>query len=643
MTTNKRNKKDELKIVQENASKMEKGAKYEAMFKQAQSFVQTRQDDIAENVAFYQGDQYKLPKYVDDKPWVIDMNVPHSTVAIQTRVASLNANDYVGELQAYSPEDTEAVESVSSLYLDYWEEMNIDDIINKSIEKAAVSREAYCHIVADANDVVGGNGNKRKGSFKAYLLDTASVWLDPKARNFDTCDYIFITSRMSKKQALNTYPELKGDDVVLSYNDSPKERGEIYVGNDYTTAQDDVVTKLIMYEKMYSNRKTKIMRRTLVGGFLVEEKEIKGLTRFPIAQLLWQSVEQSAYGLSLMDQLKPLQKAINSIESAITNTALAYSSPSVIVSKSSGINPVAVAKTIGAPGVVYHSNGNPNEAMASALTRVIDSSLMEIRNQYIHDINIIAGISGSFTGSLGTSGNTEGGSQIAVERAKVIENIILQNVSDYVEQITRILVSYLSYVFAGDDNIQTRKTEPTTGKVTWNRRSLPESVSNLNWSFFIDLSPRTKYAKITEQKTIKDLFQMQNQYDTPVKLLTFLDVLNTTSLRNMDELRERYHRISSQNAQSKVELISEIDAIATKYEIPSSLVTQAKVEVLQNEDKMPTLDQIMQYAEQMKAQMEAQIQQSNQEAQAMGLSEEAIQAAQAKVKDMKPSDLGIQK
>lgn len=54
-----------------------------------------------------------------------------------------------------------------------------------------------------------------------------------------------------------------------------------------------------------------------------------------------------------MDQLLNLQKAVCSIESAITNTAIAYAAPSMMVAKGSGVDPQMVAKANGAPGVVY--------------------------------------------------------------------------------------------------------------------------------------------------------------------------------------------------------------------------------------------------------------------------------------------------
>ena len=631
-----------LKSFDLEASK-EKGRKYKGMFEKSRVFVQDRLDDIVENVAFYQGDQYKLPQYtIENKPWVIQMNTPYSTIAIQTRVSSLIASDYIGELQPYDAADTEAVQSLAAIYQDFWEELGIDDIINASIEKAAYSREAYCHIVAEPETMRGGTTNKRKGSFKAYLLDTASVWLDPNARKFSECDYIFITSRISKKKAKSIYPMLDQDDVILLDDNTPEQRGEIFVGNDYVTEQSDVVTKIIMYEKKYKDKKVSIIRRTIITDIVVEEKEIKGLTDFPISQLVWEPVEQSAYGTSLMDKVKAIQKALNSIESAMTNTALAYASPSVVVSKSSGINPKSVAKTVGAPGVVYVANGDPNNAITTALGRVVDTALLDYKNQFEADINRIAGLSDAFIGSIGTSGNTEGGSQIAVNRAKIIEQIVLKNVASYVEQITRNLISYISYVYDGVNGISTRTASPSTGKVTWNERNVPKGAADLNWSFFVDLEPRTKFSKDQEQKTLKDLFQMQSQYDTPIKLISFLDILNTTSLRNIDELRDRYERLTNQTAENKVETIELIQSLGEKFEMDPELIKASQVEIVNGDKEMKITKQIMQQAQQLEAQMNAKMQQSNQEALEKGISPETIQQVQQQMQQgMKPSQLGL--
>ena len=81
-----------------------KAKKYNNMLKKAQNFMSNRLDDIEELMAFYEGSQYKLATYENNKPWVVQMNTPHASVNIDIRVSSLVALDYVGVLEPYSPQ-----------------------------------------------------------------------------------------------------------------------------------------------------------------------------------------------------------------------------------------------------------------------------------------------------------------------------------------------------------------------------------------------------------------------------------------------------------------------------------------------------------------------------------------------------------
>ena len=46
-----------------------------------------------------------------------------------------------------------------------------------------------------------------------------------------------------------------------------------------------------------------------------------------------------------MDRLLPLQKSVNSIESAITNVALQFAAPSFVLDKTKGVNPEGLCRS----------------------------------------------------------------------------------------------------------------------------------------------------------------------------------------------------------------------------------------------------------------------------------------------------------
>ena len=243
-----------------------KAKKYNNMLKKAQNFMSNRLDDIEELMAFYEGSQYKLATYENNKPWVVQMNTPHASVNIDIRVSSLVALDYVGVLEPYSPDDKDKVDVLQSIIEDLWGEMDLNSKITKAIHTGAIIREGYIHIMYDSKKIKGGKNRRMKGQIEAYPLDTAHVWLDPEARTFEDCNYIAVTERPSKNIVYKKYPFLKGRLNGSAF--SPSQRGEIFANNDYTTEQDDVVTKVIMYVKEYND--TADIARMFLADFFKE-------------------------------------------------------------------------------------------------------------------------------------------------------------------------------------------------------------------------------------------------------------------------------------------------------------------------------------------------------------------------------------
>ena len=74
-----------------------------ALWDKAQAFDKGRIDEYTELMAFYEGQQHLLSAYKTAKPWVVNINSPYATYAIDNRVSSLMANDYIGELEPLSP------------------------------------------------------------------------------------------------------------------------------------------------------------------------------------------------------------------------------------------------------------------------------------------------------------------------------------------------------------------------------------------------------------------------------------------------------------------------------------------------------------------------------------------------------------
>lgn len=593
MKNNKNKEKDVENIeIVDLSEELSKSKPYLDKFTKAKTFNNNRQDAYAELMAFYQGNQHLLKKYKNDTPWVVNMNTPYATIAIDNRVSSLLSNDYIGELLPLSADDIASVESLSKVYVREWRRMDIDEVVRNCIKTSAVVRESYCHIVTDSKDYIGNGNTKTLGKMEAYSIEPACVYIDPNARNLKDARYMFVTGRMSKEEAIEKYPKIKAlKESGNSY--TPEDRGEVYYDNDYTTEQEDIFTVITYYGK----EKGKLRRVKMVNGIIVDNK-LQNRKLFPIAQMRWEKAAQSCYGLSLMDRVLCLQKAITSIESAITNTAMSYAAPSMMVRKGCGVDPNVVAKANGAPGVVYAVDGNLDNAIKPVIPPKIQQEILNIKVDFQNQIDKITGNSNQFLGDIGTAGNTSGGTTVAVERAKIIELSVLNNIREFVKDITDIIVENISMMYAGE-TLTYNDGKKTNGEYQFNSIEMPdkESLKKAKYQYYIELEKKTPYSKERQKELLLEIYQLERQYDTAVKTITISDVIKNMDLENKDEIIERFNQLNYQDAATKANTVNEILTVGNEYGIDQNLLLQAVAEIIGNQKETPSVDEVMKQLE----------------------------------------------
>lgn len=601
---------------------MKSFAEYYQLYRDARDFDTTRFDDYLELMAFYEGKQNLLYNYSGEKPWVIDINTPYATDAINTRVASLLSNDYVGEILPLSPYDSDKVFKLNMAYHNLWNELNMDNHVNESIKRCSVVREAYTHIVYNDDIIYGGTNAQRKGKLEAYFIDPAAIYIDPNALSLKTADYVVIVERITVNEASSRYKKFDAE-MSRSSMFTFQDRGEEWAGSENAFQDDGLLTKMTFYEVEDRGMPSQTIYKTVfVENQMVYKTAELPIKYLPIAQLRWEKKMKSPYGISLMDRLLPLQKTVNAIESASTNTALSFAVPSFIVSKDSGLDPMDVARTAGAPGMVYPVEGAIDQAIRPLMEgKVLDQEMMVMKQEVQSNIYQIAGVTPQFVGQLGTAGNTTGGANQAISRAKVIEQNFIVNLEEYIEDLTNVVVDFLVKVFAGE-KLYSRAQAQQNGQYKFNEVQVPATDQDFEYEFYVDLDVRTPYNKENIKELMLQLYQFERQYDAPVKVVSVVDVLKTYNIPNREELVNRYEQMLSQSSQKKAELIVELTAQSIQLGIQEQALNQAISEIISGKET-PTLDYVMKQIQQAKQQMQQQAQQ--QQAQ-MGMQQQAAPA-----------------
>jgi hypothetical protein len=586
---------------------------YYKMFIKARDFDIRRLDEYTVYMAYYEGKQNFIGAYTN-KPWIVDIITPYASDAIDLRVASLLASDYIGEVEPLSPEDVEPVRALNYAYQNLWKETKMDRHVSDSIYRAAILGDAFVHVVFDSGYIRGGTNRKNAGKIDAYFIDPASVFIDPSAFSVKDADYVFITERITPAEVRDTYPDFDFDRVRAGTTFQPRERGEIYAGADYSSEQEYVLTKWTCYEVENKGRKNqKVYKTCLVEDQIVENKKKLPIKYLPIAHLKWEKRIKSPYGTGLFARILPLQKSVNAVESAIVNTALSYAVPSYLVSTDSGIDPSDLARVAGAPGVVIPVEGSVDAAVrALNQGKVVDEELLGIKQQMESTIYKIVGVSREFTGTFGSAGNTKGGAQEASERSRMVEQKFFQNLEEYVEDLTEIYIDYIKNKFSGQ-MLYTRGEKQTSGQYDFMATPIPEETRNVDYTFSVNLDIKTQYSKQASKELVKELYQIERQYDAPVKVMNIKDIITNYNLPNQDELVKRYDDLTKRQDEQTSQVIAQLVTASNEYSIDPAMVQQAIAEILAGKET-PTVDQIMQMIEQNAQQQQVQQQQSMEQA-----------------------------
>jgi hypothetical protein len=570
---------------------------YYKMFIKARDFDIRRLDEYTIYMAYYEGKQNFIGAYTN-KPWIVDVITPYASDAIDLRVSSLLASDYIGEIEPLSPEDVEAVRALNYAYKNLWKETKMDRHVSDSIYRAAILGDAFVHTVFDGGYIRGGTNRKNVGKIDAYFIDPASVFIDPSAFDIKDADYVFITERITPADVKALYPDFDFDKVRAGTSFQPRERGEIYAGSDYSSEQEYVLTKWTCYEIENKGRKNqKVYKTCLVEDQIVEDKKKLPIKYLPIAHLKWEKRIKSPYGTGLFSRILPLQKSINAVESAIVNTALSYAVPSYLVSTDSGVDPSDLARVAGAPGVVIPVEGNVDSAVRSLNQgSVVDEELVAIKLQIEQTIYKMVGVSPQFQGTFGSAGNTKGGAQEASNRSRIVEQKFFQNLQEYIEDLTEIFVDFIKNKYAGQ-TLYSRSGKTASGDFDFQATAIPERVKEVDFTFNVNLDIKTQSSKQLTKELMKELYQIERQYDAPIKLLNIKDILSNYDVPNQQELVNRYDDLARREDEKTAEIIAQLTTQAVQYNIDPAMLQQAIVEILEGK-ATPTVDQIMQMIEQ---------------------------------------------
>ena len=540
-----------------------------------------RDAEYINNMAHYEGLQWNLAENKVDSPFLLRSDINHLKSAVDIRLGSLCSEKYWGELKPLSPNDIKHIEDLNTLYKNEWNRLNADDYVEYVMKYGAICDNGYVFINYDPSKIVGGTGYKREGTITLEPLETSNVYLDPTASNIDECEYLVVKSKKSKmwiKKKKPSWLKIFEDLNIKPGSSTTDEDGDIFVGRNYGASSSGQYDLDTMYRKEVLEAdvdvtdeegnvvgtdkvsRIQIKEYFFVGKHLIDINENYPFDEFPVIPFQWEPEPQSPYGIPLLRGLTVPQKVANLIESAANNIAMHYTVPTWLVSSESGIDIQKFAKLSNALGMAWKVEGDVSKAVKQMDPPQINADLIQIKESFVQNIKMYAGVSDTYIGNIGTAGSTAEGTNSAINRATVVDNSVIKQVEKFVEKLSRMIVKFMTRYYK-DKDIYIRDTSKESGKYEFKNIKVNEDFENMNYEFYVDLASRSKTDKNRQYNLMKDLYTIQNQYKEDKKIINVADLVKAANLDNYNEMYKRFSDMSEEAFAEKADLIVQIMSI----------------------------------------------------------------------------------
>lgn len=586
---------------------------------------QSRDTEYVNNEAHYEGLHWNLANMNEDSPFVVKSDINHLKNSVDIRLGSLCASSYYGKLKPLSQDDVKTIDELNILYQNEWYRLNMDELIEEVIKKGCIFDNGYIEFGFDTDKIVGGTNAKREGVITANIVETANIYLDPSAESIDDCDFMVKTMKLTEEKLKRVYPDwwkkLKEKDVhgtAAKTNDT----GNIFTGRDYTTNQDNIIVVYAIYEKYNTKVEeviseeqviqetgevipavidkvnvTRVKVSYLSNDILLEVNKDYPFEEFPIVSFQWEKTVQTPYGIPLLRGLTIPQKVANLIESSINNIAVHYTIPTWIISDDSGLDVDDVAKLINALGVVWKVT-DINTAIKQLEPPQINADIIQMGQTFVNYIRQYAGVTDQYQGNIGTAGSTSQGTTDAIGRATIIDNNPINQISKFVEKLTRLLIRFMTRYYQGDTMYI--REDLDDGKYNFRQFTIDDSFKDINFDFDVDLASRSKTDKNRQYNLTKEIYQLQNQYKDSKGVINVTDVVKAAQLDNYNEMKNRLDNVTEESLQEKASMVVRLVEIGNTITpngqplIDSTTLSDAIMDVLDDNNDLSVVEQVMQ-------------------------------------------------
>ena len=427
-----------------------------------------------------------------------------------------------------------------------WEKDEMDYKGRRASKDAAINDEGIIYVnfdkekmmpvneVIKKNDIYYGNENDDDIQSQPYILIRKRL---PVVNAID----LALAEGMSRDKMQFIIPD----------NDTFEEAGEAA-----KIEVDDMVT--LVY-KLYKKNGTVHFSVATRWVEIVPDADT-GLTRYPVAHMVWEEKEGSARGEGEVRYLIPNQIEVNRTEIRRILTVKFQAYPTKVVDTSKVSNPQAL-NTVGG---IIRTNGQPVEDVHKIIGTIppaqMSPDVVKLQEDLINMTRELAGAGDTATGQVDPE-SASGRAILAVQQASQAPMTEQkESYKKFIEDLARIWLDYLIVHSADGVNLEEVITDPASGEEYIELVNVPQVVlQQLQASVKIDITPKSVYDKFAQEQTLENMLvnglfsaQRLSEFEAYVEALDDDSVAPKKKLQEIAKrMREEQMRIAQIQAEAQ--------------------------------------------------------------------------------------------
>lgn len=501
--------------------------------------------DTDKNHRMYNGNQWEGLKIKSIEP--VQLNFIKPIVKYKVAVINQNLWGIVYNSDNFEEDFRDTASQLCKLLnqkaANIWEKDRMDMKVRKISKESAINDEAPMYLRYDTD----------KDMPISEIISKNDIYYgDENNSEIQSQPYILIRQRKSvieaRRIAENEGVAKEELEKIIGDNQTWEEAGE--------QAKYEVDDKVTIITKFYKNNGRVYYTMSTRYLDIIKDKN-SGLTRYPIAHMLWEDKAGSARGEGEVRNLIPNQLEVNKtlMRRALVAKQTAY--PQKIAKVDSIENPSAVDTVGGTIKVKGKEVEDVKKMFAVTQPTQMSPDVEALQNDLIKTTRELAGAGDITTGSVNPE-TASGKAILAVQNASqqpLVEQMAA--LKDFIEQVALIWLDMLITYNPNGMILQDKSVDQITGQETITPIKVnEEALAKLKASVKIDITPISAYDKYAQELSIENL--LKGGWFSPDKigqLETYVEALPDNSTMPKQQLIEIIKKVKA-----KQEYIAQIQA-----------------------------------------------------------------------------------